>query len=97
MTARLGLTRVAFACREIDDIARRQQAFTHGSGDDLNVLLTSRRVPRRDLAGGSLFWILRHTLVARQPILGVDEVAGPDGPIPSAARRDRAGTRTGPG
>lgn len=78
---RLGLTRVAFACQEIDDIARRQAAFTLGDGASRHVLLTSRRIPRRNLAGGSLFWILKHTLVARQPILAVDEIGGAEGPI----------------
>ncbi len=81
MPGRLGLTRVAFACRELDDIARRQAHFTQGEGPHAHVLLTSKRVPRRDLAGGLLFWILKHTLVARQAILAVEEVAGADGPI----------------
>jgi hypothetical protein len=78
---RLGLTRVAFACAHLHDIDRRQALFTHGEGADRHVLLTSARVPRRDLAGGSLFWILKHTLVARQPILSVEEAAGAEGPI----------------
>jgi len=78
---RLGLTRVAFACQEVDDIARRQAGFTSGEGAARNVLLTSRRIPRRDLSGGSLFWILKHSLVARQAILAVDEIAGAEGPI----------------
>jgi hypothetical protein len=81
MTQRLGLTRVAFACRTVDDIATRQALFTHGEGAARHVRLTSARIPRRDLAGGSLFWILKHTLVARQAILSVDEIAGPEGPI----------------
>jgi hypothetical protein len=78
---RLGLTRVAFACQSLDDIGRRQAHFTYGSGPDAHVLLTSARMPRRDLSGGSLFWILKHTLVARQAILSVEEAAGPDGTI----------------
>ena len=78
---RLGLTRVAFACHEIDDIARRQAGFTLGEGASRHVLLTSRRIPRRDLSGGRLFWILKHRLVARQAILGVDEIAGEVGQI----------------
>jgi hypothetical protein len=83
----LGLSRVAFACRELEDIARRQALFTHGDGDARHVLLTSRRVPRRDLSGGRLFWILKHTLVARQAILAVEEMAGAEGTI-AAIRLD---------
>lgn len=79
--SRLGLTRVAFACQSLADIAARQAHFTFGSGADAHVLLSSARIPRRDLAGGSLFWIVKHTLVARQPILSVAEAPGPNGPI----------------
>jgi hypothetical protein len=78
---RLGLTRVAFACQTLADIGRRQAHFTVGDGADCHVLLTSARIPRRDLTGGSLFWIVKHTLVARQPIRSVAEAPGPDGPI----------------
>ncbi len=78
---RLGLTRVAFACRTPADIPVRQTRFTFGTGADAHVLLTSARIPRRDLSGGSLFWILKHTLVARQAILSVGEAPGPSGQI----------------
>lgn len=83
---KLGLTRVAFACQSIADIGRRQQLFTcqaatGGNGPDAHVRLTSARIPRRDLSGGSLFWILKHTLVARQAILSVTEAPGPDGAL----------------
>jgi len=78
---RLGLTRVAFACQSQAEIGRRQAHFTFGQHPDSHVLLTSARIPRRDLTGGSLFWILKHTLVARQTILSVAETPGPDGAI----------------
>jgi hypothetical protein len=78
---KLGLTRVAFACQSLADIPARQARFTFGEGESAHVLLSSARIPRRDLSGGSLFWILKHTLVARQPILSVAEAAGPEGTI----------------
>lgn len=77
MTGRLGLSRVAFGCTALDDIAATQGPFTNNGA----VRLSSRRVPRRDLTGGRLFWIVRHTLVARQAIIEVDERPGPDGMI----------------
>ena len=79
--ARLGLTRVAYACQSLEDLIARQKLFTIGEGDEAYVRLTSARTPRRDLSGGSLFWILKHTLIARQPILGVEETTGADGPV----------------
>lgn len=78
---RLGLTRVAFACTAADQIIERQARFLRDDGTGLHMPLTSRRVPRRDLTGGALFWIIRHQLVARQDILGVDDLSGPEGPL----------------
>jgi hypothetical protein len=77
----LGLTRVAYACQSMDDLIARQALFTVGDGDGAHVRLTSARTPRRDLSGGSLFWILKHSLIARQPILAVEEAQGAEGPI----------------
>ena len=40
------------------------------------MFLTTRYLPKRHnevLDGGSLFWIIKHTLVARSPILGFGE------------------------
>ena len=40
--------------------------------------MTTRYLPKRvaELDGGSLFWILKHRLVARSPILGFGEAEG---------------------
>ena len=71
----LHLTRVAFACASVDDIPMRQAPFTQTLPDGRRVVqLTSARVPRRDVSGGSLYWIIRHHLVARQAIVSVEEV-----------------------
>lgn len=76
---RWGLTRIAFGCATLADIAPRQKALlTHDGG---GVRVTSRRIPRRDLAGGHLFWFIRHALVARQAILGLGEEPREDGPV----------------
>lgn len=77
--SRLGLTRVAFACQSLDDLIARQRLFTVGEADQAHVRITSARTPRRDLTGGSLFWILKHSLVARQAILGVEDAVGAEG------------------
>ena len=77
--SRLGLTRVAYACQSFEDLLARQALFTVGDGDAAYVRITSARTPRRDLSGGSLFWILKHSLIARQPILGVEEAVGAEG------------------
>ncbi len=63
----LHLTKVAVGCPDIETLARFQRERW---GDDLCHL--TRFAPKRadDLVGGSLFWIIRHRLVARQPITG---------------------------
>lgn len=70
----LHLTRVAFACRSLADLAAAQDRFAHEGADGTRVgRITSARFPRRatELAGGSLYWIIAHTIVARQAILEV--------------------------
>lgn len=66
------LTRVAFGCRTLDDIAAARDRFALILQDGRRVArIGSRRTPRRDLEGGSIYWIIAHTLVARQEILGI--------------------------
>jgi hypothetical protein len=78
----LHLTRVAFGCRSLEDIAHVRDMFAlHLPGGGRAGRITTRRAPRRAhaLAGGSLYWIIAHTLVARQRILGVEPATDADG------------------
>jgi len=61
----LHLTKVAVGCPDIETLARLQRERW---GDDPCSL--TRFMPKRaaELIGGSLFWIIRHRLVARQTI-----------------------------
>jgi hypothetical protein len=65
----LHLTKVAFGCTSLEDLAARIEA----RGDF--VRLTTRYRPKRhiEIIGGSLFWILKHRLVGRSEIVGFDE------------------------
>ncbi|KQN87059.1 hypothetical protein ASE90_06600 [Sphingomonas sp. Leaf67] len=69
----LHLTKVAFAIESVEQLAERL-ATRHAEGG----ALTTRYLPKRaaEIAGGSLFWILKHRLVARSPILGFGEAEG---------------------
>ncbi len=66
--ALLHLSKVAFSCASVDTLARRQQARLA----DGIVPLVTRFMPKRadELIGGSLYWIVRHRLIARNRILG---------------------------
>lgn len=71
----LHLTKVAFGATSLDHLADRlRERGEHGP-----VFLTTRYLPKRHeevVAGGSLYWIIKHTLVARSPILGFGEAEG---------------------
>ncbi len=71
----LHLSKVAFACASLDALAERQRARVA----DGVVPLTTRFMPKRasELIGGSLYWIVKHRLLARQTILGF--ATGADG------------------
>jgi hypothetical protein len=63
----LHLTKVAFACESLEYLTARIAARAEAGP----VRLTTRYRPKRheELIGGSLFWILKHKLVARSEIL----------------------------
>jgi hypothetical protein len=67
----LHLSKVAVGCPDIETLARLQL----DRWGDAPCSLT-RFMPKRaeELIGGSLFWIIAHRLVARQPIVSLDMV-----------------------
>lgn len=71
----LHLTKVAFGAASVEHL-RERLALRGVTGP---VALTTRYLPKRheEIAGqGSLFWILKHQLIARSPILGFAEAGG---------------------
>ena len=71
----LHLTKIAFGATGLDDLVQRVQSRAEGG----RLFITTRYEPKREseMAGGSLYWIIRHQLVARQDILGFDEESEP--------------------
>jgi len=90
----LHLTKVAVGCASIEDIVR-YQAVHNGAA-------LTRFMPKRaeELIGGSLYWIIKHRLTARQTILSLEMVDTPwgrkcriglaPGPVPVQAQPRRA-------
>ena len=71
----LHLTKVAFGAASVDLLAERLRQ----RGEAGPVFLTTRYLPKRhaEITGaGSLFWIIKHQLVARSPILSFGEAEG---------------------
>jgi len=76
----LHLTKVAFGIGHLDELSARIEARAAAGG----MFLTTRYLPKRheEVAGpasdggGSLYWILKHQLVARSPIRHFGEAEG---------------------
>lgn len=70
----LHITRVAYGCSGLDMLIDRMVAMQV----DGVIRLSTRNAPKRieELKGGSLFWIIRHQLVARSPLLGFEPQEG---------------------
>lgn len=70
----LHLTKVAYGHDSLEHLSERL-ALRETQGP---FFLTTRYLPKRhaEIAGGSLFWIIKHKLVARSPILGFGEAEG---------------------
>jgi len=68
---KLHLTKVAFACRDLEML--QQRIAGRAAGGELRV--ATRMRPRRatELIGGSLHWIVKHRLVACQEILRLED------------------------
>ncbi len=68
----LHLTKVAVGCGDVD-ILRDRMA---GRAENGTAPIWTRYRPTRhaELIGGSLFWIIKHRIVARQTIVGFEEV-----------------------
>lgn len=69
----LHITKVAYGAQSLEDM----RGWFASRGDE--AFLTTRYLPKRheEIAGGSLFWIFKHQLVMRSPILRFEPA--PDG------------------
>ncbi|MCL6730735.1 DUF1489 family protein [Sphingomonas hankyongi] len=67
----LHLTKVAFACRDVD--ALRQRISRRASDGELRVATRMRPKRAAELIGGYLYWIVKHRLIARQEILRFED------------------------
>jgi hypothetical protein len=67
----LHISKVAVGCGSVEALRRRQENRLQ----DGVVPITTRYRPRRaeELVGGSIYWIVKHRIAARQTILGFAE------------------------
>ena len=70
----LHITKVAFGCATVDILDQRLV----GRAANGETTVSTRYRPKRadEIKGGSLYWIIKHHLVARSPILGFADDEG---------------------
>ncbi|GGO95302.1 DUF1489 family protein [Stakelama pacifica] len=70
----LHMTKVAYGHDSLPDLTDRIDLRRRQGG----LVLTTRYLPKRhaEMAGGSLYWIIKHQLVARSPLIGFGEAEG---------------------
>lgn len=73
----LSMTKVAFGAQSLTDMHGWFAEGGRRAGDGVTSL-TTRYLPKRhaEMIGGSVYWILKHQLVARSQIVGFDEAEG---------------------
>lgn len=71
------MTKVAVGCASLKALANRQR--TRVSDGTVSVLTRFRPKRAEEMVGGSLYWIVKHRLLARQTILGFG--TAPDGRV----------------
>lgn len=67
----LNLTKVAFACRDLEML--QQRIAGRAVADEVRVVTRMRPKRSAELIGGSLYWIVKHRLVACQQILRFED------------------------
>jgi hypothetical protein len=68
---KLHLTKVAFACRDLD--ALQQRIANRAANGELRVATRMRPKRAAELVGGNLYWIVKHRLVGCLEILRFDD------------------------
>ena len=68
---KLHLTKVAFACRDLD--ALRTRIANRAAGGEVRVATRMRPKRASELVGGNLYWIVKHRLIAGVEILRFED------------------------
>lgn len=102
MTATVHLLKLCVGADVVEDLTEWQAARiaeAEAAGSDPGPFHVTRMWPKRGaelLAGGSLYWVFRGRVLARQRILGLERREGGDGIVRCAIRLDRAVVPTVP-
>jgi len=67
----LHLTKVAFACRDLEMLQRR--IASRASGGEIRIATRMRPKRAAEAVGGNLYWIVKHRIIAGLEILRFDD------------------------
>jgi hypothetical protein len=65
------LTKVAFACRDLD--ALKERVARRAAGGEIRIATRMRPKRADELVGGNLYWIVKHRLIAGLEILRLED------------------------
>ncbi|CAO3351728.1 DUF1489 family protein [Azospirillum melinis] len=71
----LHLIKLAVGVRDLDHLAELQDRRAVTAGGQTRIPVYTRRLPKRGdelLAGGSIYWVIKGSVLVRQPILAID-------------------------
>ncbi|MDO5620408.1 MAG: DUF1489 domain-containing protein [Paracoccus sp. (in: a-proteobacteria)] len=78
MSGKLNLMKLCVGCASPEELAAWQASrYGHGPAEH-----TTRMWPKREaelLDGGSIYWVFKGLMLARQPLVGLEERIGQDG------------------
>ncbi len=96
--AHINLVKLCVGAEKVEDLTRWQAQRMAAGLYDQPVHVTRMRPKREDelLAGGSLYWVFKGVILARQRVLRLDEVQGEDGILRCGIALDPEVIRTEP-
>lgn len=96
MSKYIHLIKLCVGAEQVEDLIAWQQSPRAQGADGLPRHVTRMRPKRAEeiLSGGSLYWVFKGAVLARQRILRLDEVAGADGILRCAIVLDPEVVRT---
>ena len=78
----LHLIKLAVGVRDLDHLAELQDRRAVTAGGQTRIPVYTRRLPKRGdelLAGGSIYWVIKGSVLVRQPILAIDTATDEEG------------------
>ena len=81
----INLIKLCVGAENISDLARRQtqkKSITNDTKSTPQIIHVTRMWPKREkelIAGGSIYWVFKGLILARQQIDGLKEIKGSDG------------------